>query len=165
MKVTHTHACPIAAALNVIGDRWTLLIIREAFYGAVRFGEIRRNTGISRNILSDRLNSLVADGILEKVKYADRGTSYVYHLSEKGRALETVLGALLQWGNEYIYGEGAEPVQLVEKASQRPIKAFAPVDSEGRVVARQDVTFNAGPGANNATRKRLADAAEAGAIS
>ena len=155
MKSTHTHACPIAAALNVLGDRWTLLIIREAFYGAVRFGEIRKNTGISKNILTDRLAKLVSEGILERVDFADRGTNFVYHLTKKGRSLDTVLASLLQWGNAHIYGEGEEPVLLVDCSSGLPVRALSPVDGNGQGVDKHNIVFQPGPGANSTTKRRL----------
>lgn len=155
MKSAHTHACPIAAALNILGDRWTLLIIREAFYGAVRFGEIRKNTGISKNILTDRLEKLVTEGILERVEFADRGTNYVYHLTAKGRSLDTVLASLLQWGNTHVYGEGAEPVLLVDKTTNSPVRALGPIGSNGKLVEKRNIVFCAGPGANSFTKKRL----------
>ena len=156
MTRKQTHACPIAAALNELGDRWSLLIIREAFYGATRFGEFQRNTGISRNLLSDRLNRLVEDRILQRVEFADRGTNFAYGLTAKGRALETVMVAIQQWSDEHVLGAGAEPVQLIEGASGKPISRLQVTASDGRPIAFQDISFVPGPGADERTRQRLA---------
>ena len=106
MTRPHTQTCAVAGFLNIFGDNWTLLIIREALYGVTRFKEFRTNTGIAKNLLSDRLVSLVSQGILEKRDIGEHGTRYAYHLTDRGRALETVLFAVQEWGNEHVYGEG-----------------------------------------------------------
>ena len=159
MAKRHAQACPIAAALNVIGDRWSLLIVREAFYGAARFGEFRANTGISKNLLSARLTLLVEHGVLERIDFADRGTSHAYQLTDKGRALETVLVAMMQWADAHIYGDGAAPVAAVDAATGEPIAPLSLIGSDGRAISSRDIAFRAGPGADERTRKRLADAA------
>jgi DNA-binding HxlR family transcriptional regulator len=90
--------CSVARTLSLIGDRWTLLVLREAFLGVRRFDELRRNTGAARNILSDRLNALVENGVLRRELYHERPQRYEYRLTEKGLDLYPVLITLMEWG-------------------------------------------------------------------
>src|SRR5919205_3882112 len=94
--------CSIARALEVVGERWTLLIIRDAFLGLRRFDEFQESLGIARNVLADRLNRLVDEGILERVRYSERPERYDYRLTPKGRELNVALNALRQWGDEHV---------------------------------------------------------------
>src|SRR5438105_15733691 len=91
--------CSIARALEVVGERWTLLIIRDAFLGLRRFEQFQDSLGIARNVLTDRLNRLVDEGILERVAYSERPPRFEYRVSEKGRALPVALPALIQLGD------------------------------------------------------------------
>src|SRR5207244_13145497 len=93
--------CSIARALEVVGERWTLLIIRDALLGLRRFDEFQRNLGIARKVLADRLRWLVDQGILERVPYQERPARYAYHLTRKGRDLHVALVGLRQWGDHY----------------------------------------------------------------
>ena len=86
MAEPHQQTCPIAASLNELGDAWTLLIVREALYGATRFRDFRNNTGIAKNLLASRLNQMVETDILEKFDVGEHGTRYEYKLSPKGKA-------------------------------------------------------------------------------
>src|SRR3954451_11426408 len=95
-------ACSVAQTLEIIGERWTWLIIRDAFLGLTRFGEVEQGLGIARNVLTDRLNRLVDEGIFERVLYQERPARYEYQLTQKGSALFTALNALRQWGDEYL---------------------------------------------------------------
>ena len=94
MANRHTHTCGIAAMMNIFGDRWTWLIVREAFYGSSRFTEFQRNTGASRNILADRLSALIENGIFEEIEVGVRGKRTAYSLTEKGKALSPVMIAM-----------------------------------------------------------------------
>ncbi len=94
--------CPVARSLDEIGDWWTLLIVREAFHGARRFGEFQKGLGLAKNILSSRLRKMVADGILELRPAAGGGAHHEYHLTEKGIRLRVVLVALRQWGEDHL---------------------------------------------------------------
>lgn len=93
--------CSVANALAIIGERWSLLVLREAFLGFRRFDEFARNTGASRDILAARLKTLVAAGVLRREQYSDRPPRHEYVLTESGRALRPVLMALMEWGNNY----------------------------------------------------------------
>jgi DNA-binding HxlR family transcriptional regulator len=101
-------ACPIAQSLEVIGEWWTLLIIRDAFFGVTRFDEFQENLGIARNILASRLDTLVAAGVMERQCYDEGRGRYDYLLTDKGRALWPVIVTLRQWGDAWILGEGNE---------------------------------------------------------
>lgn len=103
--------CSIADALNVIGERWTLLALREIMLGARRFDEIARNTGASRDILAARLRKLVDHGVLTKVLYEEHPPRYEYVPTKAGRALRPILVSLMDWGDRYIT-EGPAPTVL-----------------------------------------------------
>ena len=94
--------CSIARALEIVGERWTLLIIRDVFLGIRRFDELQESLGVARNVLTDRLNRLVGEGVLERVPYSERPTRYEYRLTAKGRDLNIALSGLLQWGDKYL---------------------------------------------------------------
>lgn len=94
-------SCAIAAAVVDIGDRWTLLVLREAFFGVRRFEELRRNTGAARNILTERLNRLVDEGILRRERYSEHPPRDEYRLTEKGLDLYPVIVTLAQWGSKW----------------------------------------------------------------
>ena len=93
--------CSIARALEVIGERWTLLVMREILLGRRRFADLQRNTGIAKNILSDRLQTLVDQGLLERRLYSQRPESFEYRPTQKGLDVAPVLVALLRWGDQY----------------------------------------------------------------
>ena len=106
--------CSIAATLSLVGDRWTLLILRDVFRGIRRFGDVCADLGIARNILADRLDRLVEHGILERVPYQDRPLRHEYHLTAKGRDLSPALVALMHWGDRWAVDE--PPTLLVHDA-------------------------------------------------
>jgi DNA-binding HxlR family transcriptional regulator len=104
--------CSIARALSVVGDRWTLLLLREAFLGATRFEEFHGNTGAARHIVAARLQDLVAHGVLDRAQYHDRPARFEYQLTPKGTALYPVIVSLLAWGDEWML-DGREPTLAV----------------------------------------------------
>ncbi len=119
--------CSIAGALEIVGERWTLLIIRDAFRGRHRFDEFQESLGISRNVLTERLGRLVEEGILERVLYQEHPERFEYRLTEKGRDLYLSLTALRQWGDKYVSRK--PPTLLRSKADGRPVvAAFIPAD-------------------------------------
>ena len=97
--------CAVGNTLAVIGERWTLLVLREAFLGVRRFEQLQRNTGIARNILSDRLNTPVLHGILRKELYQERPQRYEYRLTDAGLDLYPVLTSLMAWGSRHLGGQ------------------------------------------------------------
>lgn len=105
--------CSIARALELVGERWSLLIVRDAFLGLSRFEEFQASLGIARNVLTERFNRLVEEGIFERVSYQERPLRYQYRLTSKGRDLGSALLALMQWGDRHLAGEAGRP-RLVE---------------------------------------------------
>lgn len=104
--------CSVARSLEAIGDRWSLLIVRDAFYGLRRFEEFTSDLGIARNVLTDRLNKLVDQGIFEKVAYEHRPLRHEYVLTAKGRDLLGVVLAMAAWGDRWTRDDPEEPVQF-----------------------------------------------------
>lgn len=140
MVVTQ-QTCSIARSLEVLGERWTFLILREALSGTTRFADFRAALGVAPDVLSDRLATLVASGVLEKRPYREPGARArdSYHLTEAGRELQVVLGALQQWGDEHRPYEPG-PTVLRRTADGRPVHVGF-VDDEGREVPLDEVRF------------------------
>lgn len=150
--------CPAARALDEIGDWWTLLIVREAFYGTETFSGFCDQLGIAKNILTDRLNALVENGVMERGAAkpgAERGT---YALTDKGRALLPVLVALMQWGDRYVFGAGEEPLRVLDAHTKSPIAPIEVRARDGRALTIEDLRFRPGPGASDETLARFAKA-------
>ena len=112
MRRSPDPSCSIARTLEVIGERWTLLILRDAFRGVRRFDDIQRDLGIARNILTDRLQKLVDHGVLERRQYQDRPQRYEYRLTQKGIDLSPALVALMRWGDRWLAGDLGPPLVL-----------------------------------------------------
>jgi DNA-binding HxlR family transcriptional regulator len=113
-------ACSVARALSVLGDRWTLLVLRDCFLGARRFEHFEASLGISPNLLSTRLAKLVEHGVLERRPYRERPTRFEYRLTEKGRDLYPVIASLVRWGDRWMAGEDGPPVALVHRTCGHP---------------------------------------------
>jgi DNA-binding HxlR family transcriptional regulator len=139
MTIPHQQACPIAAALNELGDAWTLLIVREANRGISRFSDFRKNTGIAKNLLAQRLTQMVEHGILEKHDVGNLGTRFEYLLTAKGKALAPMMATMIQWGNEWVFGAGNAAVKMISRKTGATITSVLPVDREGTVFAWDDV--------------------------
>jgi DNA-binding HxlR family transcriptional regulator len=105
--------CPVAAALAVVGDPWTLLILRDAFFGVKRFDDWQARLGVARNVLAARLKSLVQQGVLETRLYSEHPPRKDYVLTRKGRDLMPVIVSLKAWGDRHVYGEAARPLTLI----------------------------------------------------
>lgn len=130
--------CPIARALDAIGDWWSLLIIRNAFAGQRRFGEFQKSLGMARNILTVRLRKLVDCGILETVPASDGSAYSGYALTKKGRGLFHVLEALRQWGAESLFAPGEPTKILVDRKRGRPVRKLALHSEDGRVLGPEE---------------------------
>ncbi|WP_201020739.1 winged helix-turn-helix transcriptional regulator [Stutzerimonas nitrititolerans] len=123
--------CPVARSVELIGDRWSLLIVRDAFDGMRRFGDFQRSLGMARNILSDRLRKLVDAGILEMQDASD-GTAYQeYVLTAKGESLFPIVVALRQWGEQHLFKRGERHSVLIDKRTGKPIPRMAPQAKDG----------------------------------
>ena len=139
--------CSIARALDVVGEWWTLLIVRDAFLGVTRFDDFARRLGIARNVLTARLDKLVDEEVLERVPYEEGQRSrYDYRLTPKGRALWPVITTLRQWGDEWISGEGHEPVLLEHRSCGHTTSLHLTCDHCGAATDLRDVRAVPGPG-------------------
>jgi DNA-binding HxlR family transcriptional regulator len=137
-------ACPVARTLDLIGDWWSLLIIRDALEGIRRFSDFQKNLDIAKNMLSARLKGLVEQGILQTVPAADGGAHKEYVLTERGKALQTVIVALSQWGGEFMYAPGEPGSVMVDAQHRQPLRKLELVAEDGRVLAPQDVSTRLG---------------------
>lgn len=141
MKRTRLEAstCPVARSLDIIGDWWSLLIVRDALRGLKRFGEFQKSLGIAKNMLTTRLKLLVDEGILQMQPASDGSAWQEYVLTEKGRALQTVLVALSQWGNEHLYASDELSTVLVDSQSRRPLQPLQLRAEDGRILQSTEV--------------------------
>ena len=128
-------ACPIARSLDVIGDWWSLLIVRDALRGMRRFSEFQKSLDVSKNILTQRLRTLVTQGILELIPASDGSAYQEYRLTEKGRGLFQVLVALGQWGQESLAAEDVHRMGLVDREHRQPVRKLEVRASDGRLLA------------------------------
>lgn len=135
---TGSNPCPVARSLDVIGDRWSLLIVRDAFDGVRRFSEFQRSLGMARNILADRLRRLVEAGVLASAPPANGGAHQEYVLTEEGKRLFPVIVALRQWGERHLFAQGEPHSTLVDRRTGRPLAFMAPAGSDGRPVEAGD---------------------------
>ena len=132
----------------------TLLVIREAFTGARRFADFEQNLGISKNVLAQRLAHLVANGVFERVDVGRHGIHYEYALAPRGRDLATVMTALRQWGDRWVFGEGHEPLVVRDRRTGRPIPPLRIRGDDGEPLSARDMEIVLGPGASPRTVER-----------
>lgn len=152
--------CSAARAIDILGDKWNLLILRDAFYGISTFSSFRSRLGMTGNILSSRLQQLVDAGILLKVQEKPDTDRHRYFLSERGKDLFPILIAYTQWGDKWISGEGKEPVRVLDKEQRKPIAPLTLKSAEGLLLSLKDVTYEPGPGADEMTAALFASSAK-----
>jgi DNA-binding HxlR family transcriptional regulator len=135
-------SCSIARSLGVLGERWTFLILRDAFLGATRFAQFRDNLGVAPDVLSDRLSTLVEYGVMEREPYQDPGARarFAYRLTPAGRELQVVLSALQQWGDEHVPCVGGPSILRRVRGTARTVHVGY-VDERGREVEPDDVAM------------------------
>ena len=137
--------CSLAQTLNIVGERWTLLILRDAFFGTKRFSQFERSLGIAKNILSTRLNTLVDEGIMERRESAEDGrTEYV--LTEQGLDLQPILLSMTHWGDKHRPNPKGKRLIFVDREHERPIQNMAVRSEDGRTLKPRDVRATPGPG-------------------
>jgi DNA-binding HxlR family transcriptional regulator len=137
--------CPIARSLDAIGDWWSLLIIRDALFGRRRFGEFQKSLGLAKNILTQRLRKLVAEGILKMEPASDGSTYQEYVLTNKGRAIHPILVALRQWTEEFDSSPETIATVLVDREKGRPVRKLALYSQDGRLLDVADTTLKPRP--------------------
>ena len=130
--------CPVARTLDVIGDRWSLLIVRDAFDGIRRFGEFQKNLGVARNILASRLRALTEQGVLEIVPASDGSAYQEYVLTPKGEDLFTLVVGLRQWGEQHLFEKREPRSTLIERDSGKPVQKMVLADRDGRRLRASD---------------------------
>ncbi|URQ75102.1 MAG: helix-turn-helix transcriptional regulator [Candidatus Ochrobactrum gambitense] len=133
--------CPSARALDVIGDWWSLLIVREAFDDVTRFSAFQKNLGIARNILAERLRKLTGEGILESAPDPNGGAHQEYVLTAKGRDLLPVVVALRQWGEKHLFAPEEPHSRLVDSVSGQNIAKLDVRAQDGRILSVDDVVL------------------------
>jgi DNA-binding HxlR family transcriptional regulator len=138
--------CSIARTLELVGERWTMLVVREAFLGRRRFDELAGRLGIARNVLAARLARLVEEGVLERHRYQERPERFEYHLTPKGRDLWPVLMSLLQFGDRH-YAPAGPPMLITHRGCGGALTAHLTCDRCGAELGLQDVQAGPGPGA------------------
>ena len=141
--------CAIGAAVAILGERPTFLVLREAFNGVRRFGDMQRRTGIPRQVLSDRLARLVREDLLRKVPYQDTGQRrrYEYRLTAKGLDLYPVLVALMHWGDQHAVGPAGPPVLLRHRDCGEPVRLQMACTAGHVLDSAREITPEPGPGA------------------
>jgi DNA-binding HxlR family transcriptional regulator len=141
--------CAIGAAVGIIGERPTFLVLREAFNGVRRFDDMQRRTGLPRQVLSQRLARLVAEGLLRKVPYREAGqrSRDEYRLTDKGLDLYPVLVAMMQWGDRYAVGPAGPQVVLRHRDCGEPVRLQISCKAGHDLESARDVTPVPGPGA------------------
>lgn len=139
-------ACPVARTLDVIGEWWTPLIVRDVALGITRFEAIQRNLGISRKVLAQRLNALVDHGVLERVPYQERPLRHDYRLTEKGADLGMVLLAMQAWGNRWVFAAEDSPLHLRHERCGETVQVLPTCSHCGEPLSAAEVTPVAGPG-------------------
>lgn len=130
--------CPVARALEVIGDRWALMILRDAFDGLRRFSEFQKNLGLAKNILASRLKLLVESGLLMTQPASDGSAYKEYVLTEKGRSVFPVVVGLRQWGERFLFEAGEVRSELVDAVKGQAIENLQVRALDGRVLKAED---------------------------
>jgi DNA-binding HxlR family transcriptional regulator len=144
-----TQTCSIAGALEVVGERWSLLIVRDIFLGVRRFDELQRQLGIARNVLQARLTRLIEQGVLEKRPYQERPPRHEYLLTEKGLDLWPMIVALMQWGDRYAAPAGGPAVVIRHRGCGGALDEHRICEKCGTPMDARDAEAGPGPGASS----------------
>lgn len=144
-----TANCTIGAAVSVIGEKWTFLVLRELFTGVRRFADLQRRTQAPRQVLSDRLTRLVDDGLLRRVPYREQGqrSRHEYRLTDKALDLYPILLALMEWGEQHAAPPDGPAVQLTHRDCGEPVRLAITCAAGHQVASAREVTARPGPGA------------------
>ena len=149
--------CSVAQSMDVIGDWWSILIVLEAMRGSRHFDEFQRNLDISKGILSKRLKALREHGVLVRVESDDSPRRVEYRLTPKGSSLQTVLIALMQWGDEWMNCEAGAPLVLYNAQNGAELAKLELVDTQGAKVEPSSLRLKVGPGADKHTSARFGE--------
>jgi DNA-binding HxlR family transcriptional regulator len=138
--------CSVARTVDILGDWWTPLVLRECYLGVRRFEDFQRSLGIGRNILTQRLTRLVGEGMLERRPYQERPVRHEYVLTDKGRDFFPVIAAIMRWGDTWLSGEDGPPVVLRHRTCDHDMQADVVCSHCGESLALRDVRGRVGPG-------------------
>ena len=141
--------CTIKGALEIVGEKWSLLVLREAFFGIRRFDDFHRALGCARNLLSERLAKLVDHGVLDRVEYQEPGQRrrHEYHLTQKGLELQPALVALMQWGDRWTADEDGPPVEVLHRGCGGTVRAVLACERGHSALGPPETEAVPGPGA------------------
>lgn len=153
--------CSMARAMEVVGDRWSILILREAYYGVKRFDEFEYYVGVAPNILSNRLKKFIDFGVMSRIPLPEHSGRYEYVLTEKGRDFFPAYLALKKWGDDWLAEPAGPQVVFRDRAVGREIKYPEPLTASGKPVRLEDVEVVAGKGAVPFNRKRFGSGSNA----
>ncbi|HEY4370800.1 MAG TPA: helix-turn-helix domain-containing protein [Burkholderiales bacterium] len=151
--------CPVARSLERVGEWWSILILRDAFYGMTRFDEFQKSLNIAPNILTRRLTALVDAGLLERRQYLEKPPRFEYVLTARGRDFRPVMQALMAWGNRNFATEGLS-VMLADTRTGRQVDAVMVDAATGERIDNGHYAPAPGPAANEAVRRRLSFGAQ-----
>jgi DNA-binding HxlR family transcriptional regulator len=141
-----TQNCSIARVLEIVGDRWTVLVVRSALAGATRFDDFRRRLEIADNVLADRLSRLTEEGILERRQYQDRPVRHEYLVTEKGRELWPILVAMVEWGDRYYAPDGPPRILYHDECGGQVLQHLTCAECDASV-RPAEIATRPGPGA------------------
>jgi DNA-binding HxlR family transcriptional regulator len=150
--------CSIARSLELVGERWTILVLRDVFLGRRRFDQMQRSLGVARNVLAARLERLVGEGILEKIPYQERPPRHEYRLTDKGLDLWPVIVELLRWGDRHAAPAAGPPIVLRHKGCGGELGEHRICARCGESLEVADVRAEPGPGASARSAESLTEA-------
>lgn len=137
--------CSIAQFAEIMGDRWSLLILRDAFVGVNTFSGFAKRLGVARNVLAERLENLVDHGIFERRRTRPEVERFTYELTPKGKALFPIGTAIMQWGDKWVFGSEGEPVRVLDRETGAPVQVVEVISRDGRMLELSDVQYAPGP--------------------
>lgn len=132
--------CPVARGLSVIGDRWTMLILRDCFLGIRRFDKFQSRLGITRHVLADRLRKLETEGVLRRDQYQDRPPRFEYRLTDKGKAFYPVLISLIDWAEQNVPAKDVSAITLLSRETGKEIRPLLTDANTGQPITHRSVT-------------------------
>ncbi len=147
--------CSVARPLSFLGERWALMVLRDLFLGRRRFDEIQESLGVASNVLSQRLATLVEEGVVERRRYSEHPERFEYRLTEKGRDLQPVLLAMLRWGDRYTAGPEGPPLELVHDGCGKAFQMVPTCSECGEELDWRHVHGRPGPGASEEQRRKF----------
>ncbi|MEW5734358.1 MAG: helix-turn-helix domain-containing protein [Thermodesulfobacteriota bacterium] len=151
-KYNDFRVCSVGRTLEVLGDKWIFLILREAFFGETHFDGFAKSLGIATNVLSDRLRWLVQNGVMKKEKDANDGRRACYRLTRKGLDIYAITLTLMQWGDRWLAGDDGPPLTLTHKTCGNTLTPVVCCEACGKPVLAREVSWQPGPGAKEKKR-------------